>query len=101
MKFEEFYRKVKQAIDQFGLTDPSLFLSSDRFFSYLTQLADASRENNLTMTSMTILFEGFYRSHADGPLKKSLSQIRLERWGCHYGTPRGSKRKPPKILINH
>ena len=35
---------------------------------------------------MTVLFEGFYASLEDGPLKKSLSAIRSERWGDNGDT---------------
>lgn len=89
MKLEEFYNKIKLAVEETGLTDSSQFWSSDHFLTYLNHLIkDDSRDDALKMTSMSVLFEGFYQSIRAGlPLKKRLSEIRLERWGSHYGTP--------------
>src|SRR3990167_5934847 len=88
MKIEEFYSKIRNAVEEFGLTDSYRFFTSGHFLNYLSKLAsDGSRENTLKMTCMTVLFEGFYRSLADCPLKKQLTQIRLQRWANHFGTP--------------
>lgn len=89
MKIEEFYQKIKQAVNEIGLSDPYTFWPSGHFLTYLNKIMeDSTRDATLKMTCMSVLFEGFYKSLDDGKaLKKRLSEIRLERWGNHYGTP--------------
>src|SRR3990167_1350961 len=89
MRIEEFYQKVKLAIEELGLSDPYTFWPSGHFLTYLNKImSDSKIDNNLKMTRMSVLFEGFYRSLDEGKsLKKRLTDIRLERWGSHYGTP--------------
>lgn len=89
MKIEEFVSKIRNSVEEFGLTDAYHFFTSGHFLNYLSKLAsDESRENTLKITCMTVLFEGFYRAIPnDCPLKKQLTQIRLQRWANHFGTP--------------
>lgn len=89
MKFVEFYHKVKLAIEEHGLSDPYVFWPSGYFLTCLNKIMlDSNIDNHLRMTRMSVLFEGFYRSLDEGKsLRKRLTDIRLERWGNHYGTP--------------
>ena len=89
MKLEEFYSKIKQAIEEIGLTDSLHFWPSCHFLTCLNNLMeDLTRNEILKMTCMSVLFEGFYRAVEEGKqLKKRLSEIRVGRWRHHYGTP--------------
>lgn len=41
----------------------------------------------LSMTRVTILFEGFYRHLSAGSLRTDLQILRAKRWAHHFGTP--------------
>lgn len=89
MKIEEFYLKIKNAVENYSLVEKcSPLQCGDLIYNLEKLINDDVGENTLKITRMTILFEGFYQSIADtSPLKKTLSAIRLERWGNHFGTP--------------
>lgn len=86
MIIDEFYNKIKKAVEEGSFQDSSE--AYNIFLTFLNELNSAHLDSNAKMTSMSILFEGFYRSLENyEALKKHLSSIRLERWGNHYGTP--------------
>lgn len=89
MNIEMFYESVNSAVMSYILDDVTI--DSNRAF--VVSLDDIMHDVNevapiLSMTRMTVLFEGFYRSLNDStPLKKQLTVIRLRRWSNHFGTP--------------
>lgn len=56
---------------------------------FLMEVERISNEHStVSMTNLTILFEGFYRSIPnDSELKSQLALVRMQRWAHHYGTP--------------
>lgn len=88
MNLEEFYSKIKLAVEE-NLMDLSQVKSSGHFLRSLNNLMeDNSRDDALKITGMSVLFEGFYQSVKNSTsLKNHLSEIRLKRWENHYGTP--------------
>lgn len=57
------------------------------FLNALEKISSLNLDAVLLMTSVTILFEGFYRYLDSGELKYVLTQIRIQRWQKHFGTP--------------
>lgn len=89
METELFYKKITDAVRGCSSATPELSLSSLTFLKFLEDIfKNEGVEPVLKMTRMSVLFEGFYRSLSDDSTqKRKLTNVRLERWGNHYGTP--------------
>lgn len=84
-----FYKKLKKVISESCLSDNILNVYCNMFLEYLDQIIkDKILHEQVKLTQMTILFEGFYRLIPEEySLKSTLAQIRSNRWKNHYGTP--------------
>lgn len=88
MKTELFYQQIVNAMQKRNVNSPDNHIANTLFLKELEALfKDENLNMALKMTTMSILFEGFYRSIAHVPLKKQLTSIRLQRWNQHFGTP--------------
>lgn len=88
MIIELFHKKITDAIEKYGFATPEINFSCFIFTKFLNDIfKNESIDLALKMTRMSILFEGFYRFLGNSVLKKELTNIRLARWGSHYGTP--------------
>lgn len=89
MKTEVFHQKIIEIVRAYSSIDSKSNSVCNSFLNYLDEInADDSIFDEVKMTRMTVLFEGFYRALAfDLTLHKLLLTIRLERWQAHYGTP--------------
>ena len=89
MQIELFYKKINDAVREFNSFFPEFNQSSAIFLKYLDDIFKNMELDSIhKLTQISILFEGFYCHLPDqSPLKKNLTNIRLERWENHYGTP--------------
>jgi|GEM_PF-1569593 len=90
MDFEKFCKAIKKTFEDQNDLD-NLFIQSEIcqfFLSQLNPLATSNSENDcLSMTRLTVLFEGFYLHLTDSVFKKKLSEVKGQRWERHFGTP--------------
>src|SRR5690349_5792788 len=78
MEIKKIYDRITKAISENGLTNPDLFHASTCLLIHLKKLIEESSATTLKMTSLLILFEGFYRSiPVRSALKNELINIRL------------------------
>lgn len=82
MDFLGFYDIFKKAINQQNALDKNIFLTEQ-----LNNLKDSGMDEPLKMTSLSILFEGFYSHLKEADFKQLLLSIRTARWNRHFGTP--------------
>lgn len=89
MQFCSFYQLIKASLEKNLKREHLSKRLLQEFSSYLERIFTNSEEETFfKMTSMTILFEGFYRFLPDDSnLKKEFLGIRLKRWTNHFGTP--------------
>lgn len=89
MKAEVFHQKITEIVRTYSSIDSKINSAYSLFLNFLDKInADNSMVDEVKMTRMTVLFEGFYRIIApDLNLHKLLLAVRLERWHAHYGTP--------------
>src|SRR3990167_2943376 len=88
MEVELFYDNIKHAVQWVDSTDSSFF-SYSILIEYLDEIVKNDSVNYIIkMTRMSVLFEGFYRSITESSnLKRLLTNIRINRWNNHFGTP--------------
>lgn len=89
MNIDLFYRKINEVIKKHYLhtkSDVDFIIAFQKFIEAIFE--DENLTPFLKMTRMSVLFEGFYRFlPIESTFHKDLCDIRLERWGNHFGTP--------------
>ena len=81
-----FYNNIKIALK--NAQNEILPNAITLFLNSLKNIYLSQEENILKITKMTILFEGFYNFLLPiSTLKKKMTQLRIERWENHFGTP--------------
>lgn len=88
MKLEIFNDKITKVVKEQGLIDASIEPICSAFLQYSNDIMLSEQDDLLKMTQLTIIFEALNQSiPQSNPLKQKLNEIRLLRWGSHYGTP--------------
>lgn len=85
----KLHQTIRNQLNQHSKTEclPLRLTIYNYFLSQLDELVAYDVDQLLTMTRMTILFEGFCRHLSDHKIKKQLMEIRVQRWAMHFGTP--------------
>lgn len=85
----EFFEAIRIKIEPKNSCFTSVQDAMNAFF--LSELENLTKDNEadplLNMTRSTILFEGFYSNLTESDFKLLMTQVRVQRWKQHFGTP--------------